>query len=382
MNYFWSCGKTSDGILIHTMFEIGRTLHDSVDLLSPEGERRQISHQLCRFIDRIDFGKDLEQQLNIYVECRAIFCNLDIVLERLIVAVAGLAMKAYKFMKGRHSKKTGAFAKACLAYCHITTPSISDVNVKLQLLLVSAQISLINQCLPQTDTFLKAAISLIPEIPPYEEVDGKRVHTEDKLATFVKSLLGTLVVTPGHPEHGPFYIVQGLRNALPRYPWQSNSTAQCRVYIDILGLLCTYSQRTFPYHIAHVESNDVLYVGSQAYLQELNENIVGCIEEILKQINAMGERTETSAKLMQSKMILDLINQILSRMLLNADVSNFVVKLFELALKNKSLLPRADIRYMQATIEFGKKVAESAHTTPQQSSIHKSFGAALRGLQI
>lgn len=364
------------------MFEIGRTLHDSVDLLSPDGERRQVALQLCRFIDRIDFGKDLEQQLNIYVECRALFCNLDVVMERLIVAVSGLAMKAYKFMKGKHSKKTSAFAKACLAYCHITTPSIGDVNVKLQLLLVSAQISLLNQCLPQTDTFLKAAISLIPDIPPFEEVDGKRVHTEEKLASFVKSLLGTLVVTPGHPEHGPFYIVQGLRNALPRFPWQPNTLVQCRVYVDILGLLCTYSQRRFPYHIAHVESNDVLYVGSQAYLQELNENIVACIEEILKQITAMGERTETSSKLMQSRMILDVINQILSRMHLNSDVSMFLVKLFELALKNKSLFPRADTRYLQATVDFGKRVADVVPSSPQLCTVHKSFGSALRALQI
>ena len=100
-------------------------------------------------------------------------------------------------MKGKHSKKTSAFAKACLAYCHITIPSISNVNVKLQLLLVSSQIALMNQCLPQTDTFLKAAISLIPEIPPQEEVDGKRLNTEEKLADFVKALLGTLVVVPG-----------------------------------------------------------------------------------------------------------------------------------------------------------------------------------------
>lgn len=364
------------------MFEIGRTLHDSVDLLSPEGERRQIALQLCRFIDRIDFGKDLEQQLNIYVECRAIFCNLDIVLERLIVSVSGLAMKAFKFMKGKHSKKTSAFAKACLAYCHITTPSIGDVSVKLQLLLVAAQISLINQCLPQTDTFLKAAISLIPEIPPYEEVDGKRVHTEEKLATFVKSLLGTLVVVPGHPEHGPFYIVQGLRNALPRYPWLANSVVQGRVYVDILGLLCTYSQRHFPYHIAHVESNDVLYVGNEAYLQELHENIIACIEEILKQITAMGERTETSSKLLQSRMILDAVNQILSRMHLNSDVAVFVVKLFELALKNKSLFSRADTRYMLTTVEYAKKVGAVSQSNPQLVAVCKSFSTALAALQL
>jgi hypothetical protein len=81
----------------------------------------------------VDFGKDLEQQLNIYVECRAAFANLDAVKDRLILAVARLAMKAHKFMKGRHTKKTSAFVKACLAYCHITIPSIDDVFRRLHL---------------------------------------------------------------------------------------------------------------------------------------------------------------------------------------------------------------------------------------------------------
>jgi len=27
-------------------------------------------------------------------------------------------------------------------------------------------------------------------------------------------------IVPGHPAHGPFYIVQGLINAIPRFAWQ------------------------------------------------------------------------------------------------------------------------------------------------------------------
>ena len=60
---------------------------------------------------QIDCGQDLEQQLNIYVECRAAFSNLDPVKDRLILAVAALAMKAHRFLKGRHTKKTSAFVK-------------------------------------------------------------------------------------------------------------------------------------------------------------------------------------------------------------------------------------------------------------------------------
>lgn len=381
IEFFCSRGHTNDQLLINTMYEIGRTLHDSIEALSPEGERKQISAQLCKFIDRIDFGNDLEQQLNTYVDCRAIFSNLDLVTERLIMCVASLTMKAHKLVKGKHTKKTGAFAKACLAFCHITVPSIMDSLVKLKLLLLCAQISLVNQCLPQTDTFLKAAISLIPDVPAFEEVDGKRCATEEKVALLVRGLLGFLVVVPGHPEHGPFYIVQGLRNALPRYAWQENSTLKCKCFLDILALLCTYSCKTFPYHIQHVESNDALYVRSKAYLTELQDTIIACMEEIIRLVTSMGERSESSSKANQVRMILDLVNQLVARMELNQDMSTFVMKLLELAYKSKGSLARQDLRYMALTVEYVRKRAETM-ALQKADGVLVGFIGSLRSLQV
>ena len=94
---------------------------------------------------------------------------------------------------------------------------------KLQLLSLCAQLSLVNQCLPQTDTFLKAAISIIPDMPSRYEIDGKSYHYEDRLVGYILELLSFLVIVPGHPEHGPFYIIQGLSNALPLFAWPPHS---------------------------------------------------------------------------------------------------------------------------------------------------------------
>ncbi len=212
--------------------------------------------------------------------------------------------------------------------------------------------ALVNQCLPQTDTFLKAAISLIPDMPSHYEDDGKRFHFEDRLATYLLALLATLVVTPGHPEHGPFYIVQGLINAVPKYQWQAWTGVQTKVYTNMLALLCTFGQKKFPYHIHGVESNDDLYGGGASYMLELNENINVCIAEIFKQLTSLGERTEASSKVNQAKATLDLANQIASRMELNQSVSEFVVKLLELANKNKALFTRGDLNYFTNTVEF------------------------------
>lgn len=363
--------KTNDAVLINTMFDLGRTLHDSVDSLSPDGEIRYIATLLGSFIEKIDFGRDLEQQLNMYVECRAIFCNLDLVKDKLILCVCELAVKAYKVMKGKHNKKTSAFTKACLAYSHITIPSITDVPRKLSLLLHCANVALLNQCLPQTDTFLKQAVGLIPEMPLTEEIDGgKRVHTEEKLACFVKSLLSFMVVAPGHPDHGPFYIVQGLLNALPKYQWQPTTGIQTKVYIDMLSLLCTYAQKKFPYHIPHVESNDQLYGGAPEYMKELGESITTTIEEIMKQLTALGERTDAIAKVNQSKLVLDLVNQLASRMDLNNNgVSDFLLKLIELSNKSKGSFTRSDIRYLSNTIDF-VKIRASIGNNPNLSLVN------------
>lgn len=106
--------STSDAVLINNLFDLCRTVHESVDCLSSSSDIQNAASLLCAFIVKISFGKDLEQQLNFYCDCRAAFCNLDQVKDRLIICVADLAMRACHIMQGKHSKKTATFVKACL----------------------------------------------------------------------------------------------------------------------------------------------------------------------------------------------------------------------------------------------------------------------------
>lgn len=93
-----------------------------------------MSSLLTSFITTIDMGSDLERSLSLYVDFRAAFPNLDLVLDCLVHCVLRLAMRAHAVVtRGAkaqrrpvgHTKKTGAFVKACLAYCHITIPSLT-----------------------------------------------------------------------------------------------------------------------------------------------------------------------------------------------------------------------------------------------------------------
>jgi hypothetical protein len=117
---------------------------------------------------QVDFGKDLEQHLGVLVDCRASFPNLDLVKDRLVLAALRLCAKTLKLVKGRHNKKTLGFVKGCFAFCHITIPSIDDIRSRLQLFKLAGEIALVHLCLPQADTFFKAVIQEILEVPELE----------------------------------------------------------------------------------------------------------------------------------------------------------------------------------------------------------------------
>ena len=52
------------------------------------------------------------------------FSNLDEITETLLHKTLMLAIRANKIVRAKHNKKTLAFVKACIAYCHITIPSL------------------------------------------------------------------------------------------------------------------------------------------------------------------------------------------------------------------------------------------------------------------
>ena len=94
--------KTKNTLLLQTMLSIGREMHDELDSMSGLGDRRKITDIIKKFVNKIDFGKDLEQQLNAYVDFRAIFSNMEDVKTQLIFKVCLLlenALQRVQIMK-------------------------------------------------------------------------------------------------------------------------------------------------------------------------------------------------------------------------------------------------------------------------------------------
>lgn len=188
---------TSDPVILNSLAYICKIMHDSINALSLEDEKRQISILIAGFIRCVSFSRDFEAQLNFYVESRANFSNLDHVLSFLVQKVNSLAMQTHQVVKGFHTKKTISFVNACIAFSFITIPSIDDIVLRLQLYLSSSHIALINVCLPQTDAFLKSTITLLRQLPPtFEASDGKFYSNDEFLNSYVSQLLSTLIVVP------------------------------------------------------------------------------------------------------------------------------------------------------------------------------------------
>ncbi|XP_033840805.1 VPS35 endosomal protein-sorting factor-like isoform X1 [Periophthalmus magnuspinnatus] len=344
---------TRDPVILNAMLHICKTMHDSVNALTLEDEKRSLSLLIIGFIRMVSFGRDFEQQLNFCVESRSTFCNLEPVLVQLIHTVNQLAMETRRVMRGNHSRKTAAFVRACAAYSFITIPSLSSIFSRLSLYLLSGQVALANQCLSQADAFLKAAVSVLPEVPRSISVEGKLRSSESFLLDFINNFLSTLLVVPDHPEHGVLYLVRGLLNMVQDYTWEDNSDAKVRVYISALPLLAAMSQETYLYSIPKMDSNETLYGGDPKFLSEINKLCETLIGQVLDHLKALGREEQTARR--QGALAFSLFGVLVAHGdLRNNKLSQLAVNLWNLSHKHGY----CDTRFSVRTLDHMKQQAQ------------------------
>uniref|UniRef100_A0A8B9KHD7 VPS35 endosomal protein-sorting factor-like n=1 Tax=Astyanax mexicanus TaxID=7994 RepID=A0A8B9KHD7_ASTMX len=301
---------------------------------------------------QVSFGRDFEQQLSFCVEARATFCNLETVIIQLIHTVNQLAMETKRVMGGNHSRKTAAFVRACAAYSFITIPSLTSIFSRLHLYLLSGQVALANQCLSQADAFLKAAVSILPEVPRTISVEGKQRSSEAFLLDFINSFLSTLLVVPDHPEQGVLYLVRGLLNMVQDYTWEDNSDAKVRVYISALPLLAAMSQENYLYTIPKVDSNETLYGGDPKFVAEISRLCETLIGQVLDHLKTLG-REEGVRR--QGSIAFALFSVLLAHGdLRNNKLNQLAVNLWNLSHKNGYCETRTSVR----TLEHIKQQAQ------------------------
>ena len=94
-------------------------------------------------------------------------------------------------------------------------------------------------------------------------------------------------------------------------------------------------------------------------MRELYETLCQCIEEIVKELTAIGEAAAnadttliaTNTQLCQSRLVFEFVNQLVGIMELSSDVCAFIVKLLELANKHKTAFIKADSRQQAILVD-------------------------------
>ena len=315
---------------------ICKVLNDSVNALTVEDERRQISNLINYFINKVDFGRDFEQQLTFYVEARAAFSNLDSVYAVLVNSVNKLAYQTYRIVKSVHSNKTGAFVKACAAYCFITIPSILSPIKRMELYLLSGQVALMNLCLQQADACFEAALNLIPELPKQVEIDGKIRSSEHFLVSYISNFLSTLIIVPDSPAQGVLYLLRLLLDTIKKYQYDQNSSSLATIYLTTLDFLSVAAQDVYPYHIVNLISNDELYGGDPKFIAEINEQSSEICDQILA---ILKQLQDTNSQRQLAQLALDFFLKVASNTDLACDkLYILALNLWNLALKNRTCL--------------------------------------------
>mmetsp|Transcript_35456 Transcript_35456/g.43368 ORF Transcript_35456/g.43368 Transcript_35456/m.43368 type:complete len:216 (+) Transcript_35456:1810-2457(+) len=202
--YCSSPDSLNDAFLIHSIFQVAKTLHDKIDFMSEQKEIDRVSDIIVNLIKKVDHGKDLDKTLNVYTDARGLFINLDKVTECLCNKVIGLAVRCHAICKGKHTQKTQTFVKACIAYVHITIPTLESVPQQVQLFRLTAQAALLNGLIGETDSLMKGMLSTI------DENFDSSLNYLDMTTQNVLSALGFMVMVPENPDADLFQVVEGF----------------------------------------------------------------------------------------------------------------------------------------------------------------------------
>ena len=274
--------KITDTYLAFSLLKIGKFIHDSIEIFSPQEKRKEVSDILTKFINKIDFGMDFENYLNFLTEARAAYYELDSITELLIKCVQKTAIQTYKSVKGKHNKKTMRFCKVCVAYCLITIPSITSIKTQLKLELTTAEIALMNNLISECDSICKFIITNIQKV--MESLDKLEA---DFIINFSKSFLGFLIMVPSNPDD-PFQLIRGFTNlfsleSIPRTLLVLR--IKLSLYLSMVKFITTQLQNRLPYHVFNVDSNDEILTGDPKYIQDGNQLVEFILTEILNEIS-------------------------------------------------------------------------------------------------
>uniref|UniRef100_A0A7S3KFV3 Uncharacterized protein n=1 Tax=Euplotes crassus TaxID=5936 RepID=A0A7S3KFV3_EUPCR len=320
----------SDSYCMHTVLTIAKVLHDKIDSMSDKKEIERLSEKICTLIKKIDFGRDLEKMLKVFTDARGMFTNLDEVTQYLIYAVLRLAVQANKITKGKHNKKTMAFVKACIAYAHITIPSLFDSKDQIKLFMLTAEVGLMNGLISETDSIIKAILLILNA----QYKNNQDLEAEAKMTEHLLNVIGFLVVMPSNPENH-FEATYVIMNLIEKKVWNNKSVLnKVKILVALFNYLSTQAQDKLPYNINRVDSNDSIFLGDPTFTAGLEECLVRVFDQIVNVMTELNSATDRESQAMLSQSMTHASTCLAQNLVLSENISKFISKCIKKAEKS------------------------------------------------
>mmetsp|Transcript_6803 Transcript_6803/g.9916 ORF Transcript_6803/g.9916 Transcript_6803/m.9916 type:complete len:950 (+) Transcript_6803:3342-6191(+) len=309
----------SDPVIINSLFDLAKTVHDSVTIFSPSDTRTEVSNVVSKFLTLVNYGTQYDKHLSFLVDCRKSFPNFDGIKETLIQQSVFLGINTFRAMERTGStsvtsSRTKTFVKSCIAFGHITVPSISNLFLRIRLYMFVIQLSLLTNILPPAESMMVCLIDDIKKIKAIDLGDENQIRSNEPMLVDLLSQLGSLLVCfPGHPTKGPFHILERLLMTIKEFQWDSHSMAPLKIYVNLLRVLSTYYQKKLPYNFPLVISNVELFGNLDSIrsgVEKLYNSILNTCVDMLKDVKEKSKDISTPEHLTEGALLL--INTLLT----------------------------------------------------------------------
>lgn len=98
----------------------------------------------------------------VFIKLSLLFWKIKVISPNISVllfqCINWLCFEQLKSVKGNHDPASLEFAQSCVAYNFITIPTLESPVTRLQLLIISGQVALANQCLDMGEFSLEKSI--------------------------------------------------------------------------------------------------------------------------------------------------------------------------------------------------------------------------------
>lgn len=331
----YSCVR--DPTTIQFLFEVSRSLHDSIDLSTiKEKENNHSAHLVSRFIHMVDYDSEVKRHLDFLVQCRGAFGSMSEVKEMIVHSSNLLVVKAT-----RNDISDVIFVKSCIACSEVTIPSIPSHLKQLNLYLETAEVALMAGLVSHSDGLVDSALRCLHNVDLFE---GSRIPKDiDGFQSTLCKFCSLIVMIPGNIERGVTSIPRNMFSILSSLSWMLPSM-KAKVLCALILTVAALSQNNLLYHAIHDEvmGNDSLFYCDQQYLQELFSFSTVLLQSLIDTV--LQEPIQAA----RGNLALDACNAVASSFEVCQGASEICSKLVETAKLSLS----SNNKYLQSTIKF------------------------------